>query len=202
MEDEVERAYKRVVYDMDSEDEQWLAQLNIERANVQERNYPQIDEETFERLLDKLEKEAYLYQQQDKEINLDLNDIVSCLCNGLVTHEVIKIICNYWIDKRKRKNMPLVRLFQLPRNQEMVDEKHVQLNKQKNASNLKLIEDEKEPSLSIFCSQSQGLPTHHKSLKQKSCNKKTWHRKTLQKLIITKSQHCAFNTENQFDEEP
>lgn len=116
MEDEVEMALgnSRVVYDMDSEDEQWLAQINTERASARgTRTRPLIAEETLERLMDKLEKDAYLYQQQHKTTELDPNDVASESCTGLATQEVIKVIYNYWSDKRRRKGMPLVRHFQV-----------------------------------------------------------------------------------------
>jgi len=110
MENEVERAFKRVAYDMDSEDEQWLGQINIKQASKKGRTHLQINEETFERLMDKLEKEAYLHQHV--EMDLDLLDIASNLSQDLVTKDVKNIICEYWINKRKHKNIPLVSFFQ------------------------------------------------------------------------------------------
>lgn len=115
-EDEVEMALgnSRVVYDMDSEDEQWLVQINHERASARgTRTRPLIAEETLERLMDKLEKDAYLYQQEHKTTELDPNDVDSESCMGLATPEVIKVIYSYWLEKRKRKGMPLVRHFQV-----------------------------------------------------------------------------------------
>lgn len=116
VEDEVEMALgnSRVVYDMDSEDEQWLVQINNERASARgTRTRPLIAEETLERLMDRLEKDAYLYQQQHKTTELDPNDVDSESCTGLATHEVIKVIYSYWLEKRRRKGMPLVRHFQV-----------------------------------------------------------------------------------------
>ena len=115
-EDEVEMALgnSRVVYDMDSEDEQWLAQVNAERASARgTRTRPLIAEETLERLMDKLEKDAYLYQRQERIAELDPNDVAAESCMGMATQEVIKVVYGYWVEKRTRKGMPLVRHFQV-----------------------------------------------------------------------------------------
>jgi len=45
-------------------------------------------------------------------MNLNLNYIASNLCHGLIIHDVMKIIYNYWIDKVRQKNISLVFLFQ------------------------------------------------------------------------------------------
>jgi hypothetical protein len=115
-EDEVEMALgnSRVVYDMDSEDEQWLGKINTERASARgTRTRPLIAEETLERLMDKLEKNAYLYQQGAKSSELDPKDVAAESCTGLATQEVIKVIYGYWVEKRTRKGMALVRHFQV-----------------------------------------------------------------------------------------
>jgi len=99
MESEVERAFKRVAYDMDLEDEQWLGQINIEQASKRRRPHLQISEETFERVMDKLEKEAYLHQHV--ETDLDVSNIASNSFQNLVTRDVKNIICEYWVSKQK-----------------------------------------------------------------------------------------------------
>lgn len=114
VEDEVEVALanSRVMYDMDSEDEQWLAQVNSERASARgTRSRPLIAEETLERLMDKLEKDAFIQQQEQSP--WATTDVAAESCNGLASQEVIRVIHAYWSAKRLRKGMALVRHFQV-----------------------------------------------------------------------------------------
>ncbi|XP_024379998.1 uncharacterized protein [Physcomitrium patens] len=181
VEDEVEMALgnSRVMYDMDSEDEQWLEQINTERANARGTlARPLIAEETLERLLDKLEKEAYLYQQEHKDMNLDPSDVAAESCNGLATQEVIKVIYSYWLDKRTRKGTPLVRQFQPPawvlyqKQLQQWEQEIARLQLQHpSASMQQLTEDKKKPPLFAFCLRPRGLEAQHKLSKQKSHRK-------------------------------
>nr|XP_024388338.1 uncharacterized protein LOC112288421 isoform X1 [Physcomitrium patens] len=181
--DEVEMALgnSRVVYDMDSEDEQWLEQINTERENARGTlARPLIAEDTLERLLDKLEKEAYLHQQEHKGMNLDYSDVAAESCSGLATHEVIKVIYSYWLDKRSRKGMPLVRHFQPPawvQHQKLLqlwEQEIARLQLQRPSATMQqLAEEMKKPPLFAFCLRPRGLEAQHKLSKQKSHRKYT-----------------------------
>ncbi|KAG0560818.1 hypothetical protein KC19_9G016200 [Ceratodon purpureus] len=183
-EDEVEVALgkSRVVYDMDSEDEQWLAQINTERANARgTRTRPLIAEETLERVMDKLEKDAYLYQQQERGMELDPNDVGAESCTGLATQEVIKVIYGYWVEKRTRKGMPLVRHFQPPawelyqkRVKAWEREIAALQVQQPFASVQQLAEEVRKPPLFAFCLRPRGLEVQPKLSKQKSHKKQPW----------------------------
>jgi Enhancer of polycomb-like len=89
----------RVIYDMDSEDEEWILGFNGER---------ELSEDLFERVMDKCEKLAYMNQcteftaEQIKKLMGDMGPI-----------DVVKEIAGYWSTKRKKKDMPLIRHLQV-----------------------------------------------------------------------------------------
>lgn len=99
----------RLFYDMDSEDEEWLLQTNGERTSGRgSRSRPRISEETLERTIDKLEKVSF---SEASEITVP--DSAVEICHGLGSPEVIKAIHSYWLAKRLRKGMALIRHFQV-----------------------------------------------------------------------------------------
>jgi Enhancer of polycomb-like len=89
----------RVIYDMDSEDEEWILGFNGERK---------LTEDLFERVMDKCEKLAYMNQcteftaEQIKELMGDMGPI-----------DVVNEVAGYWSTKRKKKDMPLIRHLQV-----------------------------------------------------------------------------------------
>lgn len=114
VENEVELALAntQVVYDMDSEDEQWLVQVNKQKDSADcTTTEPFVAEETLERLMDKLEKGAFVKQQDSVE--LVSAEFAGELCQGLASEEVINLVYAYWSGKRDRKGMALVRHFQV-----------------------------------------------------------------------------------------
>ncbi|KAK4403827.1 hypothetical protein Sango_0751300 [Sesamum angolense] len=107
--DELIRALvkKNAIYDMDSDDEEWLAELNDELyagKELRERVKP----ESFELIIDALEKGLHCNpdEQFDEQAAYEF-------CMHLERREVIEAIRNYWIKKRKQKRSALVRIFQL-----------------------------------------------------------------------------------------
>jgi hypothetical protein len=113
-ENEVELALAntQVVYDMDSEDEHWLVQVNKQKDSADcTTSEPFVAEETLEGLMDKLEKGAFVKQQDSVE--LVSAEFAGELCQGLASEEVINLVYAYWSGKRDRKGMALVRHFQV-----------------------------------------------------------------------------------------
>ncbi|CAJ2674922.1 unnamed protein product [Trifolium pratense] len=95
----------RVLYDMDSEDEQWFS--NIRNSEMYNGDLNGITEEIFEKTMDLLEKAAFAKlcdQFTPNEIEeLMLN--VGPLC-------IVKIIYDHWHQRRQKKGMALIRHFQ------------------------------------------------------------------------------------------
>lgn len=89
----------RVIYDMDSEDEEWVLEFNGER---------ELTEDIFEQVMDKCEKLAYMNQcteftaEQIEELMGDVGPL-----------DVVKEVAGYWSTKRKKKEMPLIRHLQV-----------------------------------------------------------------------------------------
>lgn len=97
----------RVLYDMDSDDEEWISSWRkfLVRDNT---TALELAEDLFERVMDKLEKFAYSHNcnelSTDQMKELDIDD---------VHLDIIEVIHAYWQDKRQKKGMPLIRHFQV-----------------------------------------------------------------------------------------
>ncbi|XP_057784555.1 uncharacterized protein LOC131001923 [Salvia miltiorrhiza] len=116
--DELIRALmkKTANYDMDSDDEEWLAKLNNE-LYVGKELQEFITSENFELVIDALEK--YLHSNPDEHVD----EQAACdFSMHLERKEVIEAIYKYWIRKRKQKRSALVRVFQLyqPRRSQVI----------------------------------------------------------------------------------
>lgn len=96
----------RVLYDMDSDDEQWMSKHRT-FSEVSNSTWG-ISEDMFEKIVDMFEKAAYS-QQCDRFTSDEIEDLMA----GLGPMEVIKIIHEYWQQKRQRKGMPLIRHLQV-----------------------------------------------------------------------------------------
>lgn len=96
----------RVIYDMDSDDEDWISRW---KKNQQSKisTVCELTDDMFERVVDKFEKLAHTHNcneltlDQMKELDMDN-----------VPLDIIELIHDYWHDKRQTKGMPLVRHFQ------------------------------------------------------------------------------------------
>nr|XP_010934063.1 uncharacterized protein LOC105054271 [Elaeis guineensis]XP_029123040.1 uncharacterized protein LOC105054271 [Elaeis guineensis] len=109
MDDEVGRALASnvAIYDMDLGDEEWLNQLNTSSSDVDNSGFSHISDETFEKIVSVLEKDAYnnpndIYK---KERALDL-------CQDLGNRDMLAAVYDYWVEKRNQKRAALVRAFQ------------------------------------------------------------------------------------------
>lgn len=172
LESEVEMALatSRVMYDMDSEDEEWLGDLNSMRVGDEGCQPSQVSEETFERIMDLLEKAAFTHQRE-----LLNSDEVADFCWDIAPVEVVKAIHAHWQEKRWRKGMALVRHFQpasWERYQQQIKEWESQISELQNspASNKQQLMLER-PSLFAFCLKPRGLEIPNKTQKQRSHRK-------------------------------
>ncbi|GAB2276864.1 hypothetical protein Dimus_011576 [Dionaea muscipula] len=106
--DELSRALSRraASYDMDSEDERWLSDLNSELCAEHDPSEP-VSEEIFELIIDAFEKATYCHPD-------DFCD-VSAASNVCADLSVVKALHTYWVKKRTEKHGPLLRVFQLHR---------------------------------------------------------------------------------------
>ncbi|AQK52059.1 Enhancer of polycomb-like transcription factor protein [Zea mays] len=108
VDDEVGRALSRdSIYDMDSEDEQWLIQLNHSDSdpNSSQRNH--ISYEDFEVLISIFEKDAYNNPQGKN----DLSELLSRY-PALLKDDNVHAVYGYWTSKRSKRAAPLLRVFQ------------------------------------------------------------------------------------------
>ncbi|XP_057472110.1 uncharacterized protein LOC130760696 [Actinidia eriantha] len=107
--DELSRAFEKRTanYDMDSEDEEWLIKFNNESSAGNE-HWDHVLEENFELIIDSFEKAVY----GSPDGNCDEKAAVN-LCMDLERKEVVEAVYGYWMRKRKQKNLPLIRVFQL-----------------------------------------------------------------------------------------
>lgn len=101
VETDVEMALNPVrnLYDMDSDDEQWISKT---------QNSLEISQEIFEKTMDMFEKIAYT-QQRDQ---FTANEIEQLMV-GVGPTDDVKIIYEYWRQKRQRKGMALIRQLQV-----------------------------------------------------------------------------------------
>ncbi|KAF5799038.1 putative enhancer of polycomb protein [Helianthus annuus] len=85
------------VYDMDSDDEQWLKKLNHEN----------VSEDVFEKVIDAFERGIYCSPH-------DYSEAASAVdrCLELAPKEVLEDVYSYWMTKRKKKRSALIRVFQ------------------------------------------------------------------------------------------
>ncbi|XP_010552930.1 PREDICTED: uncharacterized protein LOC104823188 isoform X2 [Tarenaya hassleriana] len=108
-EDEVSRALARssAVYDMDSEDEEWLKRYNREMPGGVETSH-QLQLDSFETMIDGFEKACFLSPDDDLS---DEKATITSLCY-LGKQEVLEAVYGYWTRKRKQRKAPLIGVFQ------------------------------------------------------------------------------------------
>lgn len=93
----------RIVYDMDSDDEEWIKSIYTGNNKI-----AGISVILFEKVMDTLEKAAYRRQCSDFKL-----DELEQLMFGVAPVDVVKVIYDHWHQKRARKGMPLIRQFQV-----------------------------------------------------------------------------------------
>uniref|UniRef100_A0A1J3I8X6 Enhancer of polycomb-like protein n=1 Tax=Noccaea caerulescens TaxID=107243 RepID=A0A1J3I8X6_NOCCA len=110
-EDEVSRAMARsiAIYDMDSEDEEWLDRQNREMSGVEDEQLERLQQDTFELMIDGFEK-CYFHSPSDDL--LDEKEATIASLTYLGRQEVVEAVHDYWARKRKQRKAPLLRVFQ------------------------------------------------------------------------------------------
>ncbi|KAG4931200.1 hypothetical protein AAZX31_17G192000 [Glycine max] len=158
-----------VLYDLDSEDEQWIS--NAQNSLKDNSEFCWISEEMFEKTIDVFEKAAYAKKRDhftpDEIEELMVN--VGPLC-------VVKIIYDHWQQKRQKKGMALIRHFQPPlweRYQKQVREWELAMTKNNAPSNgcLDKVTTLEKPAMFAFCLKPRGLESLNKGLKHRSQKK-------------------------------
>ncbi|KAF8654917.1 hypothetical protein HU200_061346 [Digitaria exilis] len=108
VDDEIARALSRdSIYDMDSEDERWLIQLNHAYSNQNSSQQKHISYEDFEMIISIFEKDAYNNPQGTS----DLSELLSRY-PGLGKDDNVHDLYEYWTNKRSKRAAPLIRVFQ------------------------------------------------------------------------------------------
>ncbi|KAI5080457.1 hypothetical protein GOP47_0003640 [Adiantum capillus-veneris] len=154
--EEIETAFRtgRVLYDLDSEDEAWMAAINKVSGDS---GRVIISDDTLEQIIDRLEKETY----KRGEETITLNDAVE-LCQGLALADSLQAVHAYWCSKRLAKGMSLLRYFQPPLWEQYQEELRAWENRMQqyspDAQNT-LIDLYPRPILSAFCLQSRSFDT-------------------------------------------
>ncbi|KAJ4951509.1 hypothetical protein NE237_028341 [Protea cynaroides] len=162
VENDVEMALNpsRVLYDMDSEDDQWMSRYHAS-SDIDGLNPLVISEEMFERTMDMFEKVAYS-QQRDDFTSDEMEELVV----GVGPNQVIKAIHEHWQQKRQKKGMPLIRQFQpslWERYQQQVKEWELTVHKGKATV--------EKPPMFAFCLRPRGLEVLNKGPKHRSQRK-------------------------------
>ncbi|XP_049376666.1 uncharacterized protein LOC125841560 [Solanum stenotomum] len=160
----------RILYDMDSEDEQWLSKNNFSCSG--ESKHEEISDEFFEKAMDMFEKVAYA-RHRDHFAPNELEELMV----GVGPMEVVKSIHEHWQNKRQKNGMALVRHLQPPlweRYQQQLKEWEQAMSNasfgfasvcQKKAASME------KPPMSAFCLKPRGLEVPNKGSKQRSQRK-------------------------------
>ncbi|MCO5583640.1 hypothetical protein L7F22_037553 [Adiantum nelumboides] len=146
------------VYDMDTEDERWLALRN-------QRAEERVSMETFERIIDKLERITFLRQGE-----MVAPDEVAELCENMASEDAVLAVHHHWSEKRTRKDNALIRYFEspLPRKyQRLLDNWQQRMEELEcrfpDVSKEELQIQYPQPPLFAFCWPSRGLDSDNVS---------------------------------------
>ncbi|RAL41811.1 hypothetical protein DM860_008993 [Cuscuta australis] len=100
-------AWKRVNYDLDSDDEEWLATFNNNYC-LEKELLDHVYAERFEFIIDSFEREAF----SNPKYCADERSVCGAFLET-ERKEVVEAVYSYWSEKRKQKRSPLIRIFQL-----------------------------------------------------------------------------------------
>uniref|UniRef100_A0A7N0TBW6 Enhancer of polycomb-like protein n=1 Tax=Kalanchoe fedtschenkoi TaxID=63787 RepID=A0A7N0TBW6_KALFE len=160
----------RVLYDMDSEDEQWLS-TNQRSSEDNGSEGLMISEEYFEKVMDLFEKTAHV-RKHDEFTHQEIEELFA----GVAPTNVIMKIHEYWSQKRRRTGMPLLRQLQPPlweRYQKQLQDWELALSRStyplSNGSNKPLLPE--KPPMFAFCLKPRGLEVPSRGTKQRSHKK-------------------------------
>lgn len=157
-------------YDMDSEDELWI--LRNKKSFQTQDNNAVITDETFEKIMDMLEKFAYVQQCDHFTV-----DEIEKVMVGVAPTEVIHAIYQHWQHKRKRIGMPLIRHLQPPlwkRYQQKVQEWNQLMAKANTTTSCRGMGKAppvEKPVMFAFCLKPRGLEVPNRGSKHRSHKK-------------------------------
>ncbi|CAI9759663.1 unnamed protein product [Fraxinus pennsylvanica] len=163
--------HSHILYDIDSEDEQWLMSKKSSSC-PDENSFEDISDESFEKMMDMLEK--FSYAEHRSHFTLDE---IEDLMVGIGSVEVTIVIYEHWRQKRERKGMPLVRQLQPPlweRYQKELKEWELAVARGSNAvlvGNPEKASPPEKPPMFAFCLKPRGLDVPKKRSKQRSKRK-------------------------------
>ncbi|KAF8080571.1 hypothetical protein N665_0934s0012 [Sinapis alba] len=161
----------RVLYDMDSDDEQYLMRLR-ECSDAENSGSCEITEDMFEKAMDVFEMASYV-RQRDHFTLIEIQELMA----GVGLLEAVETIYEFWRTKRQRKGMPLIRHLQPPlwekyqrelKNWELVMSKASTPNSygpQKKESPME------KPAMFAFCFKPRGLEVKHRGTKHRTQKK-------------------------------
>ncbi|GFP80306.1 DNA mismatch repair protein msh6 [Phtheirospermum japonicum] len=168
----------RILYDMDSDDEEWL----MARKNCAEkRKYEQISDEFLEMAMDMFEKVSYA-QRRESFADAEVEE----LAVGLGSVEAVKLVYLHWRQKREKMRMPLIRHFQPPPWERYHQQlKEWEQNVARGSCAVSVGDQEKEkPAMFAFCLKPRGLDVPNRGSKQRS-----------QRRLSVSGNHHAFSTD-------
>ncbi|KAK4420023.1 hypothetical protein Salat_2415200 [Sesamum alatum] len=159
----------RILYDMDSDDEQWL----MSKKNCTEKHkYEEISEEVLEKAIDIFEKVSYA-KLRDNFTDAEIEELLI----GIGSAEAAKVIYEHWRQKRKKFGMPLIRHLQPPlweRYQQRLKEWErtaARGNYAFTAGSQEKVTPPEKPPMFAFCLKPRGLDVPNKGSKQRSHRK-------------------------------
>lgn len=155
----------RVLYDMDSDDEQWISSCQSS-SDVNDSGSGHVSVEIFERTMDLFEKKAYALQC-DHFTSEEMEDL------KFGAGPVVRGIYEHWRQKRQKKGMPLIRHLQPPlweMYQQQLREWELALNKGNSAASdgCQKASAPERPPMFAFCMKPRGLEVPNKGSKQRS----------------------------------
>ncbi|XP_022755261.1 uncharacterized protein LOC111303344 isoform X2 [Durio zibethinus] len=109
VENDVEMALDQscVLYDMDSDDEQWISRICKSLESDGSSSSLEFSNQMFEKIMDMFEKAAYT-QKRDQFNSDEMQELMP----GVGSMKVIRAIYEHWRQKRQRVGMPLIRHLQ------------------------------------------------------------------------------------------
>ncbi|KAG8375524.1 hypothetical protein BUALT_Bualt10G0108700 [Buddleja alternifolia] len=153
-----------VLYDMDSDDEQWLTNESTDKNKCKE-----ISVEFLERTINMFEKVSYV-RHRDNFTDPEIEELVT----GIGFVEAAKVVYEHWRQKREIKGMPLIRHLQPPlweRYQHQLKEWERTVSGGNCAfpvGNQEKVLPPEKPPMFAFCLKPRGLDVPNKGSKQRS----------------------------------
>ncbi|XP_019086638.1 PREDICTED: uncharacterized protein LOC104716912 isoform X2 [Camelina sativa] len=161
----------RVLYDMDSDDEQCLLRIR-ECSEAENSGSCEITEDMFEKAMDMFEKASYV-KQRDHFTLVEIQELMA----GVGSLEAMQTLYELWRLKRQRKGMPLIRHLQPPlweKYQRELKDWELVMSKANTPNTCGLQKKQsliEKPAMFAFCFKPRGLEVKHRGTKHRSQKK-------------------------------